>query len=160
MGGLNGKASPLHTCPPCFHRSSPQAPAASFKSSLYAVLHLYSWLLPVAGSALRRPVLSAQAQSPATPEWRWGGQVDGEGMAFLPSLLGVRGGPACTRWTCGPAEVQGEGQDVSLRVPLCRVWDQRQSLVPEDKHPSRWAVLLFFQGACLKDFHFFFVWKF
>ena len=37
------------------------------------------------------------------------------------------------------AEVQGEGQDVSLRVPLCRVWDQRQSLVPEDKHPGRWA---------------------
>lgn len=97
VGGLNGKASPLHACPPCFHRSSPQAPAASFKSSLYAVLHLYSWLLPVAGSALGRPVLSAQAQSPATPEWRWGGQVNGEGMAFLPSLLGVRGGPACTR---------------------------------------------------------------
>ena len=36
-------------------------------------------------------------------------------------------------------EVQGEGQDVSLRVPLCRVSGQRQSLVPEDKHPGRWA---------------------
>ena len=115
MGGLNGKASPLHTCPPCFHRSSPQAPAASFKSSLYAVLHLYSWLLPVAGSALRRPVLSAQAQSPATPEWRWGGQVDGEGMAFLPSLLGVRGGPACTR--CSVSVCQGSGR-IPAQTPL------------------------------------------
>ena len=98
MARLNGKASPLHACPPCFLRSSPQAPAVSFQSSLCVVLHLYSRLLPVAGWALGRPVLSAKAPSPATPEWKGARQVDGEGWVLLPSLSGVRGGPACTRW--------------------------------------------------------------
>ena len=126
---------PSMHAPPCFHRSSPQAPAASLKSSLYAVLHLCSWLLPIAGWALGKPVLSAQAQSPATPEWRRGA-AGGWGRHGFPSFS-----PRSQRRAgLHMAEVQGEGQDVSLRVLLCRVWDQRQSLVPEDKHPGRWAV--------------------